>query len=85
MVPESRVYLTQLPRVGWGRRFFPCDGLWVFGALDSGSGCLAAGSPDVGLRRLGPGTGMSSHRSWDWAVRSEETGPSLSHYGALPL
>lgn len=39
----------------------------------------------MGLRRLSPAREcVSSHRSWDWAVRSEETEPSLSHSGALP-
>lgn len=39
----------------------------------------------MGLRRLSPMRKcVSGHRSWDWAVRSEETEPSLSHSGALP-
>ena len=57
MVPETRVHLQQLPSIGLGRGFFSCDGPLGVGAFDSGSGCLAARSPDVGLRRLGPGRG----------------------------
>lgn len=42
------------------------------GALDSGRlpCCWEPGCSE----EAGPRTGMSSHRSWDWAVRSEETG-----------
>ena len=57
MVPETRVHLQQLPSIGLGRGFFSCDGPLGVGAFDSGSGCLAARSPDVGLRRLCPGRG----------------------------
>lgn len=39
----------------------------------------------MGLRQLGPtGEYVSGYRSWDWAVRSEETELSLSHSAALP-
>lgn len=39
----------------------------------------------MGWRQLGPVGGcVSGYRSWDWAVRSEETELSLSHSGALP-
>ena len=67
----------------------------IYGGMWLASGCLGLLTQAVAALLLGArmwvwggwalGGGVSSHRSWDWAVRSGETELSLSHYGALPL